>query len=156
MRLMTTHRKTVSRPEPTALLSDVARLDVGASAIEFALIIPFLLMLAGGIVEVTNLFFVRSQLNEIVRDATRRLAVDAFTQNEARQYVADQLAKTTDARGDVTVVETTEKDEDSTDVTVSLDVPLKDILIFDFVAKTFEAPGNEPYRLSVAVTMFKN
>lgn len=156
MRLMTTDRKTLSRPKPAALLLDIVRLDVGANAIEFALIIPFLLMLAGGIAEMTNMFFVRSQLNEVVRDATRRLAVDAFSPDEARQYIADQLTQTTDAQGNVTVVETKEKGEDSTDVTVSLDVPLKDLLIFDFIAETFNSPGNEPQSLSVAVTMIKN
>lgn len=137
-------------------LRDVMRFDCGASAIEFVLIIPFLLMLAGGIVEMTNLFFVRSQLNEIVRDATRRLAVDAFDQEEARKFIVGKLAQTTDAKGDIEVTETAEKGESATDVTVSLSVPLEDVLIFDFVADSLGSSGEDRPDLSVAVTMFKH
>lgn len=152
---MTYQDKLPSRPHARLLL-DIARQDWGASAIEFALIIPFLLMLAGGLVEMTNLFFVRSQLNEIVRDATRRLAVDAFSQKEAHKFITDQLARTTNAKGEIKVTETSEKGKDATDITVSLNVPLKDILFFDFVAGSFGGSDEKPAELSVVVTMFKH
>lgn len=155
MRLMSDHQKTL--PKPQGLFSGMVRLDAGASAVEFALIIPFLLVLAGGIVEMTNLFFVRSELNEIVRDATRRFAVDALTLDETRQYVADQVAEATSAQGGITVSESAKQGDDGTkDVTVSLDIPVQDILIFDFVASAIKIPGGEPRNLSVSVTMLKH
>ena len=155
MRLMSDHQNTL--PKPQGPFSRMVRLDAGASAVEFALIIPFLLMLAGGIVEMTNLFFVRSELNEIVRDATRRFAVDALTQDETRQYVADQVAEATNAQGEITVSESAEQGaDDTTDVTVSLDIPVQDILIFDFVASAIKVPGGGPRNLSVSVTMLKH
>lgn len=113
-------------------------------------------MLAGGIVEMANLFFLRSQFNEIVRDATRRLAVDAFSPDEARKFIADKLAETTEAKGDINVTETAENGEEAIDVTISLSIPLKDILIFDFVAESFGGSEKNPPDLSVAVTMFKH
>ena len=137
------------------LLERFVRPDQGASAIEFALIVPFLLALAAGIIEMTNVFFVRSQLSEIVRDATRRLAVDAFTEEEARSFITAKLAETTNALGVIDVAETHDEEKAADDVTVSLDVPLRDILIFDFVANSFGGTADEPVQLSVAVTMLK-
>lgn len=134
----------------------MARHDLGASAIEFALIIPFLLMLAGGIVEMANLYFVRSQLNEIVRDATRRVAVDAFSEDEARKFILDQISQTTDAKGKINIAETKEKEDEAPDVTISINVPLRDILIFDVLADTLMGSGEESPDLSVSVTMLKH
>lgn len=153
---MTTHRQNSPLERRAKLTMNILCLDVGASAIEFALIIPFLLMLAGGIVEMANVFFVRSQLNEIVRDATRRLAVDSLSPDEARKFIAERLAETTDAKGDIDVSETAEKEEDEVDVTVSLGVPLKDVLIFDFVADSLVGSDEKAPELSVTVTMFKH
>jgi Flp pilus assembly protein TadG len=137
-------------------LARIAWFDQGASAVEFALLLPFLLVLACGLVELSNLFFVRSQLNEIVRDATRRLAVDAFSQEEARIFITEQLAKATSAQGEIDVTETSEPGTEAIDITVSLNVPLTDILFFDFVAESFGKPGEPAPELSVVVTMFKH
>lgn len=150
------HRETRRQRQQATLPSLLARHDLGAGAVEFALIIPFLLMLAGGIVEMANLYFVRSQLNEIVRDATRRLAVDAFSEDEARKFIRDQLSQTTDAEGEINVAETKEQGDEATDVTVSISVPLKDILIFDVLADIFVGSDKGSSDLSVSVTMFKH
>ena len=47
------------------------------SAVEFALIIPFILTLTVGIIELSNVYYMRSQLSEIARDSVRRLAIGA-------------------------------------------------------------------------------
>lgn len=143
--------------------------DGGASAVEFALIVPFLLMLGGGIIEMANVFFVRSQLNEIVRDATRRLAVDALSQDAASNFIAERLAETTKAQADISISEgseggnngngtgkANESADELTDVTVSLSIALKDILIFDFIADEFLGTDEQAPKLSVAVTMLKH
>ena len=154
---MITHRKRRSpRDDANTSLFRSLRHEAGTSAIEFALIVPFLLMLAGGIVEMANVFFVRSQLNEIVRDATRRLAVDAFDQDAAHKFIVSKLAQTTKAKGNITFSETDKKGEEPTDVTVSLSIPLKDVLIFDLIAESFIGSKGKAPHLSVAATMLKH
>lgn len=154
---MIIHRKRRSpREYSNSSLLRSLRFDSGASAAEFALIIPFLLMLAGGIVEMANVFFIRSQINEIVRDATRRLAVDAFDQEKAREFITSRLAQTTKAQGNVSFSETSEDGEEATDVTVSLSIPLKDVLMFDLIAESFIGTNGMAPNLSVAVTMLKH
>jgi DNA-binding winged helix-turn-helix (wHTH) protein len=64
-------------------------------------------------------------------------------------------AETTNALGVIDVAETHDEEKAADDVTVSLDVPLRDILIFDFVANSFGGTADEPVQLSVAVTMLK-
>ncbi len=136
--------------------------DAGASAVEFALIVPFLVMMAGGIIEMANVFYVRSQLQEIVRDATRRLAVDAMSPDDAEKFILDQLAQTTQAQGTVSIIGADEDDgkgdeaEDQLDVTISLNVPLRDIFFFDVIAEGIMEGGDEATDLTVSVTMFKH
>ncbi len=151
------HLKESAKPLQAPRLAVPARHELGASAIEFALIIPFLLMLAGGIVEMANLYFVRSQINEIARDATRRLALDALSQDQARKFILDQLSQTTDAKGKVTITETKEKKKgEVSDVTIEVELPLREILIFDVLADMFVTAGEGSPDLSVSVTMLKH
>lgn len=113
-------------------------------------------MLTCGIIEMTNVFFVRSQINEIVRDTTRRVAVDALTMDQAHQYITDQLAGAAATGSEVTIVETEDEASATSDVTVSLNVPLRDLMIFDFAADALETGGAPPPQLSFSATMLKH
>ncbi|MGI9433882.1 MAG: TadE/TadG family type IV pilus assembly protein [Geminicoccaceae bacterium] len=135
------------------------RKDSGASAVEFALLVPFILMLTAGIIEMTNLYFVRNQLNEIVRDATRQLAVGALEASEARKLVLAKLAEITDASGKVEVRETNDdddKEEEAVDVTVLLSVSLKDVLMFGKAAESVMSSGGDGSLITVSASMFKH
>ena len=126
--------------------------DRGASAVEFALIVPFLILMTGAIVEITNIYFVRSQLTEIAGQAARRLAVGALDEEETTKFVAAKLADQAaglNARAEV--IDHTLRDQDGTDVTVSISLALNDALIFEFVGASL---GPLP-DLTVAATMFK-
>lgn len=127
------------------------RADRGASAVEFALIVPFLLLLTGSIIEITNIYFVRSQLIEIAREAARRLAVGALDEQETAELVAVKLADKAAVGAQIEVIDRTLRDENGTDVTVSISLPLGEVLVFEAVGAYFDTlPG-----LSVTATMFK-
>ncbi|NJO37160.1 MAG: pilus assembly protein [Rhizobiales bacterium] len=123
----------------------------GAGAIEFALIVPFLLVLIVGIVEMSNIYFMRNQLGEIVREATRRLAVGALETSAAEAFVLARLAETSDVEGEVAVAEN--EADDVVDVTISLSVPFAEILLFDQALATLWSGA--PSHLTVDATMMK-
>ncbi|MEZ5936120.1 MAG: TadE/TadG family type IV pilus assembly protein [Alphaproteobacteria bacterium] len=124
----------------------------GAGAIEFALIVPFLLLLIVGIIEMSNVYFMRNQLSEIVRDATRRLAVGALETSAAEAFVLNRLAQTSDIEGEVAVAES--ETGDVVDVTISLSVPFADILLFDQLLESVWSGA--PSHLTVNATMMKH
>lgn len=123
-----------------------------AGTVEFALIVPFLLLLIVAIIEMSNLYFTRNLLSEITRDATRRFAVGALEKNEVEEFVLGRLAETTDVAGTVNVTET--EVDGVADVTLSLSVPFADVLLFDQLVEKLWAGG--PKTISVNATMMKH
>ena len=124
----------------------------GVGAVEFALIVPFLLLLIVGIIEMSNVYFMRSQLNEIARDTTRRLAVGALSQEEAQKFALKRLAETIAIRGKVDVSET--ETGDFVDVSISLSIPFADVLMFDQLVKGVWSSA--PKVLTASATMMKH
>jgi len=124
----------------------------GAGAVEFALIVPFLLLMIVAIIEMSNIYFMRNQLNEIARDATRRLAVGALELSAAESFVLARLAQTSNVKGAVEVAET--EADDIVDVTLSLSVPFADILLFDQFLQSLWSEA--PTHLTVDATMMKH
>lgn len=123
----------------------------GVSAVEFALIIPFLLLLTVGIIEMSNVYFMRSQLSEIARDGVRRLAIGAQEEEVVKKLALKRLAEATGASGKVDVDEA--KFDDIIDVTMTVAVPFADVLLFDELIETLWA--NAPATLSADATMMK-
>ena len=123
----------------------------GAGAVEFALIIPVLFLIIVAIVEMSNVYFTRSELSEITRDATRRFAVGALEEDEVKSYVQKRLAESTQLTGEVAIAEN--EFGDITDVTLSLSVPFSDVLIFNELLDSLWS--NAPANLSVNATMMK-
>lgn len=130
------------------------REDLGASVVEFALIVPFLFSLAIGIVEMSNLFFIRSTLGDVVRDAVRRCAVGALDKSGTEQLVLQKVAETIDFTGNVRVSET-EVDEQNTDVTVTLTVPLQNLLLFQNLSGGLVTFGGSDPDMTFSATMLK-
>lgn len=124
----------------------------GAGAVEFALILPFLFLLIVAIIEMSNIYFMRNQLNEIARDATRRLAVGALELSAAEGFVLARLAKISNVSGAVEVAET--ETDDIVDVNLSLSVPFADILLFDQFLQSLWSEA--PTHLTVDATMMKH
>ena len=123
----------------------------GAGAVEFALIVPILFLITVAIIEMSNIYFTRSELSEITRDATRRFALGAIEKDEIKLYVQKRLKESTELTGDVDVDEN--QIGDITDVTLSLSVPFSDVLIFNHLVESLWSSA--PDKLSVNATMMK-
>lgn len=123
-----------------------------AGTVEFALILPFILLMIVAIIEMSNLYFTRNMLSEIARDATRRFAVGALEESEVEAFVLKRLAESTDATGTVNVAET--EVDGVADVTLSLSVPFSDVLLFDQLVEKLWVGG--PKTISVNATMMKH
>lgn len=104
------------------------RCTQGASAVEFALVLPVLVFLLLGGIELANAYFLRSQMIETTRDAARRAAVGSLPLDRVPGFVRAQLAAATDAEVHVTVAEGSS--EFGQDITVKSAVPLADLLPF--------------------------
>ena len=124
----------------------------GAGSVEFALILPFLLLIVVAIIEMSNVYFMRNQLSEITRDATRRFAVGALEEEEVKAFVLKRLAETSDVKGTVEVSET--EVDGVADVTLSLSVPFAEVLMFDQLVEKLWSGA--PTVLSVSSTMIKH
>ena len=139
----------------------------GVSAVEFALIIPFILMLTMGIIELSNVYYMRSQLSEIARDSVRRLAIGAQEEKAVVLHALERLEQTTGAKGKIEIAESGGGDDDDDDdddgkrsrggeiedVTMTLSVPFSDVLLFDGLVEHLWA--DFPTTLSVNATMIK-
>jgi Flp pilus assembly protein TadG len=128
--------------------------DLGASVIEFALVVPFLISLTIGIVEMSNVFYIRNVLNEAVRDATRRFAVGALDKDGTEIFVRQKISETIGSTGEVLVVETP-IEGDSIDVTVSVSVQLQDLLLFDSLSGGLVTFGGSNPNLTFSATSLK-
>jgi Flp pilus assembly protein TadG len=137
--------------------------ELGASLVEFALLLPFLLSLAIGIAEMSNVFFIRNVLNEVVRDAARRFAVGAMDKSETEKLVLQKVAESINSTGKVIITESKDegkKDESgdkgiNNDVTVALTVSLQDLLLFENLSGGLITLGDSTPKLTFRATMLK-
>lgn len=122
--------------------------------IEFALIVPFLISLTIGIVEMSNVFYTRTVLNEVVRDATRRFAIGILDKEGTEDLVRQKVTETTGSNGDVRVTETPIDDE-NTDVTVSVSIPLQNLLLFESLSGGLVTFGGSNPNLTFSATSLR-
>ena len=97
----------------------------GAAMVEFALVLPFLMLFLGGIIQLGSLFFVQLQMSVVAQDAARRLSVSELTTDEAEAYAVGQLPKW--AKG--YLIDATEVDDD---VSVVISIPMSEAMIITF------------------------
>lgn len=107
-----------------------------------------------GVVELSNLFFMRHVFNDLVGDAARRLAVGALDEAGTEKFVLSKLAETSNSKGDVQISES-KMSENVTDVTVSLSIPINDVLLFGSLTGRFIASGDHAPNLTHSATMLK-
>lgn len=107
----------------------VARLrdERGMALVEFALVLPMLALLLVGIAQFSLAFFVRSEMLNVAREASRQLATGHLTTGETRGWVAAQLPEH-DASLTVAV---TPPGGGSNLYTVTLSMPLADAVPID-------------------------
>ena len=102
----------------------------GAIAVEFALVMPILLMFLLGIIQFGSAFFMQNNMLNTARELARRLATDQVTVQDARNWAIDRLpAFSANYRVDVTPPDPDNPDADFFRVVIT--VPLSDAVIVD-------------------------
>ncbi len=117
----------------------------GAAAVEFAFILPILLLLFSGIVQFGSIMFLENHMTNVARETSRRVAVGELTQADAAKSAQQALvnwgvnykvsAATVDAGGG------------NQDIIVTISLPMAEAALMD-VLGVFQS-GN----LAATVTM---
>jgi TadE-like protein len=85
-------------------LKRLCRDEDGVAIPEFVLIMPVLMMLLMGAIDVGYQFYVRSVTQGVVEKAARRATVGGISQSVLDSYIQDQLAVIKTQKGTVTIV----------------------------------------------------
>ena len=127
---MWTRQTSAGRQGRPATLAALWREEGGASAVEFALILPLLIMLLLGVIQYGSLFLVQTRMNDAARDTARRLAVgDLKTETDAEAHARALLA---DWAAPFTAVAALPRPPDH-DVSVTITVPMRQAALLDLV-----------------------
>jgi len=109
------------------------RCEDGATAVEFAFVLPVLLMIVAGIIQFGAIFFLQNNMANAAREAARALAVGSIeTTTETEDLVEQRLVNW----GVTFAVNTTMPDPSDpadTDFTVEITAPLSEAAIFDYL-----------------------
>ncbi len=106
--------------------------DSGVAAVEFAFIVPILVLMLTGIIQFGSVLFIQHNMGEVARESARRVAVGAMTETQAEQFVDDTLVNwgvTFDV--DVTVPDPNVPTE--TDVDVVITAPMSEVAFIDIL-----------------------
>ncbi len=117
----------------------------GAAAVEFAFIVPILLLLFSGIVQFGAIMFLENHMTNVARETTRRVAVGELNETDAESS-AQQALVNWGVTYDVSVA-TIDVGGGNQDITVTISLPMAEAALMD-VLGVFQS-GN----LSAAVTM---
>ena len=108
----------------------------GNAAVEFALILPILMLVLTGVVQIGMMLFIHSNMLHITQEAARQVAVGAMTTTQAQTWAQGQLVDlgfdyTVNVQEAVIVDEGDSGASTQTDVTATISVPLSDVALFD-------------------------
>ncbi len=117
----------------------------GVAAVEFAFILPILLLLFSGIVQFGSIMFLENHMTNVARATTRRVAVGELNETDAESS-AQQALVNWGVTYDVDVA-SVDVGGGNQDITVTIRLPMAEAALMD-VLGVFQS-GN----LSAAVTM---
>jgi hypothetical protein len=101
----------------------------GVAAIEFAIAIPFVLLVLAGIIQFGFVLFLQSHVADVARETARHVAVGEFDQTEAEQFAQDRLLNW----GVTYTVAVTIPDPGDTDVVVQISLPMSQAALIDLL-----------------------
>jgi len=102
----------------------------GAIAVEFALVMPVLLLFMLGIVQFGSAFFMQNNMLNTARELARRLATDQVAVQDAASWAIDRLP-TFSTSYDIDVTPPDPDNPDANFFRVVIAVPLADAVIVD-------------------------
>jgi hypothetical protein len=117
----------------------------GVSAVEFAFVLPIVVMLLGGVFQFGFALFMQGHMSEVARDVSRRVAVGELTQSQAVTFAENSLINPNVTYA-IAVTMPDPDDVNDRDILVTISAPLKQISPIDILGLFQE--GN----LSTAVT----
>ncbi len=104
----------------------------GVAAIEFAFILPVLVLMLTGMINLGALLFLQSNMGDVARDTARRLAVRELTAANAPSYAEGRLVNW-GGTFTVTAAMPNPADPNDRDITVQISVPIADVSLVDIV-----------------------
>ena len=117
----------------------------GAAAVEFAFILPILLLLFSGIVQFGAIMFLENHMTNVARETSRRIAVGELTQADAESS-AQQALVNWGVNYQVSITPSSAGGGNQ-NITVAISLPMREAALMD-VLGVFQS-GN----LTAAVTM---
>ena len=117
----------------------------GAAAVEFAFILPILLLLFSGIVQFGSVMFLENHMTNVARETSRRVAVGELAQADAASS-AQQALINWGVNYEVSVA-TVDAGGGNQDIAVAISLPMREAALIDLLG-VFQS-GN----LTAAVTM---
>ncbi len=108
------------------------RNERGVAAIEFALAMPFVLLVLSGIIQFGFVLFLQSHVADVARDTARRAAVGELAKAEAEQFAQDRLLNW-GVTYSVAVTLPVPNDPNDTDVDVQISLPMSQVALIDLL-----------------------
>ncbi len=113
-------------PRATRALGLFASNQRGVAAVEFAFVLPMLIMLLAGIVQMGLMFFVHHNMLSVSQETVRLVAVGELTTSEGETYANDHLTSW-DITYDISV------QQQGSDIVVDITAPLSDVALIDYL-----------------------
>lgn len=107
--------------------------DDGVSAVEFAFVLPILLVLLTGMINVGMLFLAQNNMMRVAQNAARNLSMAQMNETETEAYIKDQLSKFAGSLVVDVILPNTAATPPETDVTVTISIPVVDVMPIDIV-----------------------
>ena len=104
----------------------------GASAVEFAFVLPIVVVLLSGIFQFGFALFMQGHIAEVARETSRNVAVGEFTQSEAISFAQSSLINP-GVTYDIAVTLPDPNDPNDRDVQVFISAPLQDLSPIDIL-----------------------
>jgi hypothetical protein len=101
----------------------------GAAAVEFAFILPILLLLFSGIVQFGSIMFLENHMTNVARETSRRVAVGELAQDDAKKS-AQQALINWGVTYEVLITPSSAGGGND-DITVAISLPMADAALMD-------------------------
>ncbi len=137
--------KAITRATRAKGLRALLRDRDGAAAVEFAFIVPILLLLFSGIVQLGSIMFLENHMTNVARETSRRVAVGELAQADTAS-AAQQALINWGVNYEVSVA-TVDAGGGNQDIAVAISLPMREAALIDLLG-VFQS-GN----LTAVVTM---